>query len=114
MSRIGRLPVSIPAGVTVTVADDNTVTVKGPKGTLTQKFNKDISLQQEGAVIHVTRPSDDKFHRSLHGLTRTLLNNMVQGVTNGFTKIAGDSGRRIPCCEAGQEACADRRLFSPG
>lgn len=86
MSRIGRLPVSIPAGVTVTVADDNTVTVKGPKGTLTQQFNKDISLQQEGAVIHVTRPSDDKFHRSLHGLTRTLLNNMVQGVTNGFTK----------------------------
>lgn len=86
MSRIGRLPVSIPAGVTVTVADDNTVTVKGPKGTLTQQFNKDISLQQEGSVIHVTRPSDDKFHRSLHGLTRTLLNNMVQGVTNGFTK----------------------------
>ncbi len=86
MSRIGRLPVSIPAGVTVTVADDNIVTVKGPKGTLTQQFNKDISLQQEGAVIHVTRPSDDKFHRSLHGLTRTLLNNMVQGVTNGFTK----------------------------
>ena len=60
--------------------------MKGPKGTLTQQFNKDISLQQEGAVIHVTRPSDDKFHRSLHGLTRTLLNNMVQGVTNGFTK----------------------------
>ena len=86
MSRIGRLPVSIPAGVTVTDADDNIVTVKGPKGTLTQQFNKDISLQQEGAVIHVTRPSDDKFHRSLHGLTRTLLNNMVQGVTNGFTK----------------------------
>ena len=86
MSRIGKLPVSIPAGVTVTVAEDNTVTVKGPKGTLTQKFNKDISLQQEGAVVHVTRPSDDKFHRSLHGLTRTLLNNMVQGVTHGFTK----------------------------
>ena len=86
MSRIGKLPVSIPAGVTITVAEDNTVTVKGPKGTLTQKFNKDISLQQEDAVVHVGRPSDDKFHRSLHGLTRTLLNNMVQGVTHGFTK----------------------------
>ena len=86
MSRIGKLPVSIPAGVTVTVADDNTVTVKGPKGTLTQKFSTEIKLQQEAGVINVTRSGDAKLQRSLHGLTRTLLNNMVIGVTEGFTK----------------------------
>ena len=86
MSRIGKLPVSIPAGVTVTVADDNTVTVKGPKGTLTQKFSTEIILQQEAGVINVTRKGDAKLQRSLHGLTRTLLNNMVVGVTEGFTK----------------------------
>lgn len=86
MSRIGKLPVSIPAGVTVTVADDNTVTVKGPKGTLTQKFSTEIKLQQEAGVINVTRSGDAKLQRSLHGLTRTLLNNMVVGVTQGFTK----------------------------
>ena len=86
MSRTGKLPVSIPAGVTVTVADDNTVTVKGPKGTLTQKFSTEIKLQQEAGVINVTRSGDAKLQRSLHGLTRTLLNNMVVGVTEGFTK----------------------------
>ncbi|MBR3751182.1 MAG: 50S ribosomal protein L6 [Clostridia bacterium] len=86
MSRIGKLPVSIPAGVTVTIADDNTVTVKGPKGTLTQKFSTEIKLQQEAGVINVTRSGDAKLQRSLHGLTRTLLNNMVIGVTEGFTK----------------------------
>lgn len=86
MSRIGKMPVSIPAGVTVTVADDNFVTVKGPKGTLTQKFSTEIKLQQEAGVINVTRSGDAKLQRSLHGLTRTLLNNMVVGVTEGFTK----------------------------
>ena len=85
MSRIGRKPIAIPAGVEVKVAD-SVVTVKGPKGTLTQKIHPDITVEVDGAVINVTRPSDDKMHRSLHGLTRTLVANMVEGVTNGFKK----------------------------
>ena len=88
MSRIGRMPVSIPAGVTVTVADDNTVTVKGPKGTLTQKFSHEINFQQEDGVVHVLRHGDAKLQRSLHGLTRSLLHNMVTGVTEGFTRAS--------------------------
>ena len=87
MSRIGRLPIPVPAGVTVTIADDNTVTVKGPKGELSQKVNKDIKVEQVGAEILVTRPSDSKPHRSMHGLYRTLVNNMVVGVTKGFEKV---------------------------
>ena len=87
MSRIGKLPISVPAGVTVTIADDNTVTVKGPKGELSQKVNKDIKVEQVGAEILVTRPSDSKPHRSMHGLYRTLVNNMVVGVTKGFEKV---------------------------
>ena len=86
MSRIGRLPVQIPAGVTVTVADDNTVTVKGPKGELSQKVNQDIKVEQVGAEVIVSRPSDSKPHRSMHGLYRSLINNMVVGVTKGFEK----------------------------
>ncbi len=86
MSRIGKLPVSILSGVTITVGEDNTVTVKGPKGQLTQKISKDMILEQENGVLTVKRPSDDKTHRSLHGLTRTLINNMVIGVTSGFSK----------------------------
>ena len=86
MSRIGRLPIAVPAGVTVTIADDNTVTVKGPKGELSQKVNKDIKVEQVGAEILVSRPSDSKPHRSMHGLYRSLINNMVTGVTKGFEK----------------------------
>ena len=86
MSRIGRTPIAVPAGVTVTVADGNVVTVKGPLGVLTNTFNSALTISQEGAVINVTRPNDEKEMRSLHGLTRTLLNNMVEGVTNGFAK----------------------------
>lgn len=86
MSRIGRLPITVPAGVTVTIADDNTVTVKGPKGQLSQKVNPDIKISQEGNVLHVTRPSDNKEHRSMHGLYRSLVNNMVVGVTAGYSK----------------------------
>ncbi|MBR1764005.1 MAG: 50S ribosomal protein L6 [Ruminococcus sp.] len=86
MSRIGLKPISVPAGVTVTVADGNVVTVKGPKGELTKEFNKDMIIKVEGAVITVARPSEDKLHKSLHGLTRTLIHNMVEGVTNGFSK----------------------------
>ena len=87
MSRIGRLPIPVPAGVTVTIDAENNVTVKGPKGELSQKVNKDIKVEQVGAEILVTRPSDSKPHRSMHGLYRTLVNNMVVGVTKGFEKV---------------------------
>ena len=85
MSRIGKMPITVPAGVEVKVAD-NQVTVKGPKGTLTQQFSKELGIKLEDGVLTVTRPSDDKKHRSLHGLTRTLIHNMVEGVVNGYSK----------------------------
>ena len=85
MSRIGRKPINIPAGVTVAV-DGSVVTVKGPKGTLTQKVHPNMSVSVEDSVVHVTRPDDEKENKSLHGLTRTLINNMVLGVTEGFKK----------------------------
>ena len=85
MSRIGRKPINIPAGVEVKI-DGSVVTVKGPKGTLTQTFKPQISITAEGAQILVTRPNDEKENRALHGLTRTLVANMVQGVTEGFKK----------------------------
>ena len=85
MSRIGRKPIAVPAGIDVKI-DGSTVTVKGPKGTLTQTFNKDMAITLEGGVIEVKRPTDDKAHRSLHGLTRTLISNMVEGCANGFSK----------------------------
>ena len=85
MSRIGRKPIAIPAGVEVTV-DNGLVTVKGPKGTLSQKINPVISVEINGAEVIVTRPNDDKESRSLHGLSRTLINNMVVGVTEGYKK----------------------------
>ncbi|WP_033563412.1 50S ribosomal protein L6 [Sphingobacterium sp. SYP-B4668] len=84
MSRIGKAPVAIPAGVTVTVSDKNLVTVKGPKGELTQQVDRDITVAQEDGNILVTRPTDQKKHKSLHGLYRSLLNNMVVGVTEGY------------------------------
>ena len=86
MSRIGRMPVAIPAGVTVTVGEGNLVTVKGPLGTLTEKFSPVLTVKVEGNEALVTRPNDEKETRSLHGLTRALLNNMVVGVTTGYTK----------------------------
>ena len=86
MSRIGRMPITIPAGVEVTVAEGNLVTVKGPKGTLTQKLHPDMIIEKEGTEITVKRPSDDKAHRSLHGLTRTLLHNMIVGVNETYKK----------------------------
>lgn len=86
MSRIGRKPITVPAGVTVTVADGNVVTVKGPLGELKQTFHNELTIAQEGNTLTVSRPNDEKECRSLHGLTRTLLNNMVEGVTHGFTK----------------------------
>ena len=86
MSRIGRMPITVPAGVDVKIEAGNLVTVKGPKGTLTQQLHPAMTLTQEGEVIHVTRPNDLKENRSLHGLTRTLLHNMIVGVTEGYSK----------------------------
>ena len=86
MSRIGRMPVAIPAGVEVSVAEGNVVTVKGPKGTLVKTFHPNMTVTVDGPVAHVTRPDDEKENRSLHGLTRSLLHNMVVGVTEGYKK----------------------------
>ena len=86
MSRIGRAPITIPAGVTVQVDDDNLVLVKGPKGQLSRKISSDMKITIENGVISVTRPSDNTTQLSLQGLSRTLINNMVVGVTTGFTK----------------------------
>ena len=86
MSRIGKMPITVPAGVTVTVEEGNVVTVKGPKGTLTRTIHPNITVNVDGGVVTVTRPNDEKENRSLHGLSRTLVNNMVVGVTNGFAK----------------------------
>jgi large subunit ribosomal protein L6 len=92
MSRIGRAPIEIPAGVTVTVGEDNLVKVKGPKGELSRQISPEMKVTIDNGVLTVERPSDDKTHRSLHGLSRTLINNMVVGVTEGYQKnleIAG-------------------------
>jgi len=86
MSRIGKMPITVPAGVEINVAEGNVVTVKGPKGTLTRAFHPNMSINVEGAVATVTRPNDEKANKALHGLTRSLLNNMVIGVTTGFKK----------------------------
>ena len=86
MSRIGRMPIDLPAGVEINIGESNLVTVKGPKGTLTQQLAPAMTISQEGSVLHVTRPNDAKENRALHGLTRSLLHNMVVGVTDGFKK----------------------------
>ena len=86
MSRIGRMPITVPAGVTVSIADGNVVTVKGPKGELTRALRPEMIIKQEGNTITVSRPNDEKLNRSLHGLTRTLLHNMVEGVEKGYSK----------------------------
>ncbi|NLT02979.1 MAG: 50S ribosomal protein L6 [Bacteroidales bacterium] len=86
MSRIGKLPINIPAGVTVAVSNDNTVTVKGPKGELKQVVNPDITIEVKDGCVLVTRPDDEREHRSQHGLYRSLINNMVIGVSQGYRK----------------------------
>ena len=92
MSRIGRMPVAIPAGVTVTIAENNVVTVKGPKGTLERALPVEMSIKEEDGQIVVTRPNDLKKMKSLHGLTRTLINNMIHGVTEGYEKVLEING----------------------
>ncbi len=92
MSRIGKLPIALPKGVDVKLSGDNVLTVKGSKGTLTKQFHKDMIIKVEGEQITVERPSDLKMHKSLHGLTRTLVNNMVEGVTNGYQKALDING----------------------
>jgi len=92
MSRIGKMPIAIPAGVTVTIAENNHVTVKGPKGTLERTLPKELTIKQEASDVVVTRPNDLKKMKSLHGLTRTLISNMVVGVTNGYEKVLEING----------------------
>jgi large subunit ribosomal protein L6 len=86
MSRIGRKPIPIPSGVDITIGDQNYVEVKGPKGTLSGRFHNDLTITKDDSVVTVERPDDQREHRAVHGLTRTLINNMVVGVTDGFKK----------------------------
>jgi large subunit ribosomal protein L6 len=92
MSRIGKLPIAVPKGVDIKLDGNNVLTVKGSKGTLIKEFHKDMIIKVEAEQILVERPSDIKMHKSLHGLTRTLVNNMVEGVTNGYQKILDING----------------------
>ena len=103
MSRIGRLPVAVPAGVTVEIAENNVVTVKGPKGTLTREFAPEMEIKKEGETIVVTRPNDLKRMKSLHGLTRTLINNMVVGVTQGYEKVLEINGVGYRAAKSGKK-----------
>ena len=102
MSRIGRMPVAIPAGVTVAV-DGSKVTAKGPKGELTQVMHPDMIVSVEDNMVHVARPSDDKLHRSLHGLTRSLIHNMVIGVSEGYKKELEINGVGYRAAKAGNQ-----------
>ena len=103
MSRIGRAPIELPAGVDVKIEEGNLVTVTGPKGTLTQQLHPAMTITQEGNVLHVTRPNDLKENRSLHGLTRTLLHNMVVGVTEGFKKTLEINGIGYRAAKQGKQ-----------
>ena len=102
MSRIGRLPITVPAGVDVTI-DGNNVTVKGAKGTLTGTFNSNMTITLDGGVVTVTRPNDQKENRALHGLTRTLIANMIEGVSNGFKKELEIVGIGYRCALQGKD-----------
>ncbi len=103
MSRIGRTPIAIPAGVTVDVAENNKVTVKGPKGTLVRNLHTAMEIKVEGAVVTVSRPNDLKQMKALHGLTRTLINNMIIGVSEGFTKTLEINGVGYRAAKSGKE-----------
>ena len=102
MSRIGRMPITVPAGVEVKI-DGPVVTVKGPKGTITKEFNHTMKITQDGAVITVERPNDENVSRSLHGLTRTLIHNMVVGVTEGYKKELEINGVGFRCEKQGKD-----------
>ncbi len=102
MSRIGKMPIDIPAGVDVTI-DGSTVTVKGPKGELTRTVHKNITVEKDGAVITVTRPNDENLNKSLHGLTRTLIANMVEGVSKGYSKELEVNGVGYRAAKNGNE-----------
>jgi len=103
MSRIGRMPIAIPAGVTVEVAENNKVTVKGPKGTLERVLASEMEIKVEGAEVTVSRPNDLKRMKSLHGLTRTLIHNMVVGVTEGYEKKLEVNGVGYKAAKAGKK-----------
>ena len=103
MSRIGRMPIAVPSGVTVDIAENNHVTVKGPKGTLERTLPAEMSIKLEDSVITVTRPNDLKRMKSLHGLTRTLINNMVVGVTDGYTKLLEVNGVGYRASKSGKK-----------
>ena len=103
MSRMGRMPIAIPAGVTVELAENNQVTVKGPKGTLSRVLPSEMEIKVEGSEVTVTRPNDLKKMKSLHGLTRTLIHNMVVGVTDGFTKELEVNGVGYRASKAGKK-----------
>ncbi len=112
MSRIGVMPIAVPKGVAVT-KNENEVTVKGPKGTLTRKFHPDMKIEVEGNEITVTRPTDGKMHRSLHGLTRTILANMVHGVTEGYEKILEISGMGYRVTKTGDKLVLNLGFIRP-
>lgn len=103
MSRIGLKPIEVPAGVEVTIAEDNVVTVKGPKGTLTEELSNEMIIKKEENIIVVERPTDNKKHKSLHGLTRTLIDNMVVGVSEGFEKKLEVKGVGYKCAKQGNK-----------
>ena len=114
MSRIGRLPVAIPAGVEVNVAAGNVVTVKGPKGTLERALPTEMEIKVEDGHVVVTRPNDLKKMKALHGLTRSLIQNMVTGVNEGYTKELEVNGVGYRAQKQGKKACAFSWIFSPG
>ena len=103
MSRIGKMPIAIPAGVTVDIAENNKVTVKGPKGTLERVLPAEMEIKVEGAEITVSRPNDLKKMKSLHGLTRTLINNMIIGVTDGYEKVLEVNGVGYRAAKSGKK-----------
>ncbi len=112
MSRIGKMPVSIPAGVEVK-NENNLITVKGPKGELTRQFNNELTIEVSNGSINVSRPSDDKRHRSLHGLTRTLIANMVEGVTNGYSKTLEIEGVGYRAAKSGNKVTLNLGFSHP-